>query len=295
MSKVLRIAMSRAGHFLPMIVLLMIPSGLLNGFAVWLGFRSAVLTTDSSTGDMGFSNPDATAGNYWLMAGSVLLTMLAWLYLTLAVAHQANGVAEEQPQPWSASMAEALALFPRGLLATAPLFGAVTGIYLVVGIGLVAAPGLAVLVVLAAFVLLPWLAVRLTLAQVSAGVAPPGERPVALSWSLTRHRFWAMSGRMAILLLITMALSLLASFLAAPFTALAGGGGAPIEPGAEVIEFSELLGDNPAVFLIGQLFSAIGSGASTVMWAIGLTLIYRSLSGPVNRGDDDHDVDVVGS
>jgi hypothetical protein len=95
---------------------------------------------------------------------------------------------------------------------------------------------------------------------------------------------------MAILLLITLVLSLLASFVSAPFTALAGGGAGEIEPGADVVELNDLLGDNPAVFAIGQLFGALGNGASTVVWATGLTLIYRALTGVVDRGDDDRSV-----
>jgi hypothetical protein len=104
---------------------------------------------------------------------------------------------------------------------------------------------------------------------------------LATSWNLTRQRFWAMLGRMALLLLISISLSLVTSLAATPFTAIAGGSGAAgFEPGAEEFRFAELLGDNPAIFAIGQLFSAMGNGASTVVWAVGLLLIYRELKGP---------------
>lgn len=293
MSSIFRIALSRSGHFLPMIVLLVVPTGLLNGFAVWLSLRGATLTSNSTTGEVSFSNPGANAGNYWLMVLSVIGSMLAWLLLTLAVARQANAMADEEPEPWSTSMLAALGRYPRGLGATAPIVGALLGIYLVVVIGIAIAPALGVLFVLASLVVLPWLVVRLGLAQVGASLAPPGERPVAISWRLTNQRFWAMFGRMALLLLITITLSLVASFLAAPFTAIAGGGGEQIEPGTETIEFSQILGDNPAVFAIGQLFSALATGASTVVWAVGLTLIYRALTGPIDRGDDDRSPEQV--
>lgn len=290
MSRVLSIAASRAGHFLPMIVLLIVPTGLLNGIAVWFGLRDAVLTSDSETGELGFTNPSASAGTYGLMALSLGLSMLAWLLLTLAVARQASAAADGEPEPWSASMLAALQRFPRGLLATAPVLAAFVAVYLAVIVGSALSAGLAVLVVFLAIVALPWLVVRLSLAQVGAGLAPPGERVVTTSWQLTRHRFWAVFGRMAILLLITLVLSLLASFVSAPFTALAGGGAGEIEPGADVVELNDLLGDNPAVFAIGQLFGALGNGASTVVWATGLTLIYRALTGVVDRGDDDRSV-----
>ncbi len=293
LNAVFRIALSRSGHFLPMIVLLVVPTGLLNGFAVWLTLRDASFTSDSTTGELSFSNPSATAGNYWLLVVSLVASVLAWLLLTLAAARQANAMADDDPEPWSTSMLTGLWRFPRGLRATAPIVGAMVGIYLLIVIAIAIAPALGALLVLGALVLVPWLLVRLSLAQVGASLAPPGEQPVALSWQLTDRRFWAMFGRMALLLLMTVTLSLVASFLAAPFTAIAGGASTPIEPGAETIEFSQLLGDNPAVFAIGQLFNALASGASTVVWVVGLTRIYRALTGPVDRGDDDRSSDRI--
>jgi hypothetical protein len=183
-------------------------------------------------------------------------------------------------------MLAALSRMVRGLLATAPLVGAVFIAYLVVAIGAAAGAGLAALVVLVALIVLPWLAVRLSLAQVGAALAPSGTGAVRTSWRLTSRRFWAIFGRMALLFLLTLTISLLASFIAAPFTALAGGEAGQLEPGAEVIEFRDLLGDNPAVFAIGQLFGALGNGASTVVWATGLMIIYRNLSGAVDRDDE---------
>ena len=286
-SRLVAIASSRAGHFLPMIVLLVVPTGLFSGIAAWLGLREAVLVSDSATGEVSFSNPGASAGSYGLMAFSLVLSMMAWLLLTLAVARQASAADDDEPEPWSASMRDALGRFPRGVAASAPVVGAVVAVYLAFAVAAVLGAGLAALVVLVALVVLPLLFVRLSLAQVGAGLGPAGVSAVATSWRLTRTRFWAMAGRMFLLFVITLTLSLLASFVSAPFTALAGGGVGQVEPGAEVLEFGELLGDNPAVFAIGQLFGALGNGVAAVLWAIGLTLIYKALSGSVDRGDDD--------
>ena len=287
MSDLFRIATSRAGHFLPMVVLLMFPAALFNGIAVWVGLRNAVLTTNSSTGEVGFTNPGASVGTYGVMVLSLALSLVVWVLMAIVAARQASAVADERLEPWSDSMRDGIARLPRGLVATAPIIGAIVGTYLLVVIGAFLSPAIAVLVVLAALVVLPLLTVRLSLAQIGAALGPAGVNPVATSWQLTRGRFWAMAGRLALLVLITLTLSLLASFIATPFTALAGGGAAEVDPGAEELRFADLLGDNPAVFAIGQLFAALGNGAAAVMWATGLMLVYRVAGGSIDRDEDD--------
>ena len=89
MSEVFRIVASRAGHLFPMIVLLMIPVGLANGMSLWLGFREAVMTTNSQTGDVSFTNPSGTSSTYSLIAATFLLVILATVYLSISVARQA--------------------------------------------------------------------------------------------------------------------------------------------------------------------------------------------------------------
>ena len=127
-----------------------------------------------------------------------------------------------------------------------------------------------------------WLSVRLSLTNVAASLAPAGVRCLRTSWNLTRSRFWALFGRMALLTLFSISLSLLMRIVASPFVAIGGGAGtAPFESGANEIRFADLLGDNLAVFAIGQLFSALGNGAAVVLWAVGFVLLYRDLSGPL--------------
>ena len=109
---------------------------------------------------------------------------------------------------------------------------------------------------------------------------------LSISWGLTRSRFWALFGRLALLTLISLVLTLIASLAAAPFTALVGGRAANgPESGSSELRFGDLLGDNPAVVAISQLFSALSNGASAVLWGVGLALVYRNLAGPTDAGD----------
>ena len=78
---------------------------------------------------------------------------------------------------------------------------------------------------------------------------------------------------MALLTLFSVSISLLMQMVATPFVAIAGGNGTtPVEPGASEILLMDVLGANPAVFAIGQLFSAIGNGAAMILWTVGFVL-----------------------
>jgi hypothetical protein len=226
-----------------------------------------------------FDNPSGTGGSYAFFAATIVLLVLASLYLAVAAARQTNAVLADEIEPWSDSMLSGLTRLPRAtgvMLAIGAMVG--VGYALVVG-SVIVSPALVLLTFPLWVVGSIWVMTRFALAQVAASVAPPGVRSLGTSWTLTRQRFWAVLGRMVLLLLVSIALSVVTSLVATPFTAFAGGGGG-LEPGTEEIHFADVLGDNPAVLAISQLFSALGNGASTVIWVVGLMLIYRDLTGP---------------
>ncbi len=276
-----RVGKARAGHFFPLVVLLMVPTTLLNGMALWLALRKAVITTDSDAGTITFDNPGGSAGLYALVGLTSLLVATATLVLIVASARQAQAELAEHPEPWSASLAGAGARLGRALGVGAALLVILGGLYGMVVASLVFAPAL----VLLTFPL--WLVgsllavVRLSLAPVAAALAPSGTGSVGISWELTRGRFWPVLGRCLLLVLVGLMLSLLASFVATPFAAIGGAGASGLQPGAERIPVEELLGSNPAVLAIRQLFGALGNGAATVLWGIALSLLYRNLAGPI--------------
>ncbi len=282
MSEVFRIVASRAGHLFPMIVLLMVPVGLANGMSLWLSFREAVMTTNSETGEVSFSNPGGSAANYGLVFATFILVILATVFLSISVARQALvAVDGEEAEPWSASMLHGLSRLARAIGVVIAVLGALFGLYVVMVFTAAISPALLLLTFPAWVVGSFWLGTRLSLGHMAAAVAPRGVKSLSTSWELTRGHFWTVFGRMLLLALIGAATSLVAGLISAPFTSLVGGGSdATFEPGAEQLRFGDLLGDNPAVFAIGQLFNALGNGAATVIWAVGLVLMYRNLSGP---------------
>ena len=282
-----RIGKVRAGHFFPLVVLLMVPTSLLNGLALWLALRKAVITTDSDAGTISFDNPGGSAGLYVLVGLTTLLMAVASLVLVVASARQAQAELAERPEPWSASLAGTGARFGRALGVGAALLGILAVLYGAVAASIAFAP----LLVLLTFPL--WLVgsllavVRLSLAPVAAALSPAGTRSLVTSWELTRGRFWPVLGRCLLLVLVGLMLSVLASLVASPFAAIGGEGASNLQPGAERIPLEELLGSNPAVFAIRQLFGALGNGAATVLWGIGLSLLYRNLSGPIDAPSEE--------
>ncbi len=281
-----RIGKARAGHFFPLVVLLMVPTSLLNGLALWLALRQAVITTDTEAGTIDFDNPGGGAGPYALVGLTSLLVAVASLVLVVSAARQAQAEVAERPEPWSVSLAGTGARLLRSLGVGAALLAILGGLYGMVVASVAFAPAL----VLLTFPL--WLVgsllamVRLSLAPVAAALAPPGTRSLAISWDLTRGRFWAVFGRCLLLVLVGLMLSVLASLVASPFAAIGGEGASNLQPGAERIPLQELLGSNPAVLAIRQLFGALGNGAATVLWGIALSLLYRNLLGPVEESAD---------
>ena len=285
MSELFQIATKRAGHFFPMIVILIVPFSLANGVSVWLAFRNAVLITNQQTGDLRFVNDGVGAGSYWLVGLSFLGLILATCYLSLTAARQSMAAMTEAEEPWSASMRGGLSRIPRGFGVIAAVIGALFLLYVALILVVALLPPLLIIALPGYAVLSFLVATRLSLAIIGAANAPSGISALRTSWRLTQGHFWAVFGRMWLILLVSIAISLVMSIIAAPFTALAGGGGAAaFDPGAERLEFNAILGDNPAIFAIGQLFNALGTGAGAVVWVVGLTGLYRDLGGP---GRDD--------
>ncbi len=282
-NEVLRLARTRAGNFLPMIVVLIVPAGLLNGLMVWWGLQDVVVLTDAETDQI---SVEGLGDNAIALVGGLvtfLASLVAGAVVAVATVRQTWTLLDDDPEPWSESMRAALGRLPRTLIVTAALLGVIVATYFVVAIGATVAPLSLLLTVPLGVAAVVWVVIRWSLAFVAVAKAPAGVRPLPTSWRLTGGRFWGLLGRTLLVGFIGVTFWLMASLISTPFTALAGGSGgtSTIEPGAEEIRLDEVLPDNPATFAIGQLFSSLANGASVVVWAIGMALLYRRLSGPV--------------
>jgi len=286
----LRTVSRRFGHFFPMIVLLIVPFTLLATVSGWFAVRDLVFTIDTETGQMEVTGNGGGAGWYIATAVGFVALFVANVALLLAAARQTQAEIDERTEIWSVSMREMLPRMGRALGLSLVLLAMVFGLYLVLAIGAVAAPVALLLILPAWIVAVVWLGARFSLVGIAAALAPNSPGRLRLSWDLTRTRSRAIAGRMALTFLFGISVSLLMRFVATPFIALAGGTGAtPVEPGSNTYVMADFLGDNPATFAIGQLFSAVGAGLAMVIWAVGFVLIYQDLSGPVEAGEADHE------
>lgn len=281
-SETFRLAIGRAGHFLPIIVVFVVSVGLPTSFAIWYGLRDTVLTFDPETGV-----PDVAYGGSrpWLLAAvalvpiSVVLSFLA----KASVIRQTWAAQAGAPEPWSASV---MASFRLARRIVAVSIGR-TAIYWSLNLAfLVAVLANAALVLLFPFVvvmlLVAW--VRLSFVCTVATLGAASDRPFAASWRLSGLETGRLVGRLLLLAFVAASMILLAGLIGTPFTAIVGGGSTPVDPAADTVELNDLLGPNVAVFAIGSLFNAIGLGANYVLAAAGTTLLYRNLDGPVAPG-----------
>lgn len=285
LGQLIRTVTSRAGHYLPMVVILVVPTAILNGHSAWVAFRDGVLTSDPDTEALAYSNPDASTVWYVVAGGSLVLLLAALVVLSVGAARQADASLDEEPEEWSVSVRAALRRSHRALGVSAVLLAVLIGLY---GLVLVSATYAPVLI-LVAFPL--WLvgsavvSVRFSLAVIVASLAPSNVGCLRTSMTLSRSHFWPLMGRMALLTMFSISLVLMMQIIAAPFVAIGGGAGTtPIDLSADEMQLIDVLGDNPAVFAIQQLFNGLAYGAAMVMWAVGFVLIYRDLSGPREPG-----------
>jgi hypothetical protein len=285
MNELFRTSARRAGHFLPMIVLLIVPTTLASSLAAWVSFHEGVLEIDDD-GLVLFTHPDPKLVWYLLAAAGLVVVALANLGLLVGAARQARATVEGEPEEWSISMRAGLRRYPRALGATALAVGLLIVLWLILSVSWLITPLLVLLVLPLCAIASVLVIVRFSLINIVAALAPSDRACLRTSWALTIGHGRTIFGRMALLTMFSVSISLLMSLVASPFVALAGGSGTtPVEQGATEIHLADVLGDNPAVFAIGQLFSALGNGAAMVLWTVGFVLLYRDLAGPVAADD----------
>lgn len=283
MSESFRLAIDRAGHFLPMIVLFILSIGLFNAAALWFGFENTTLTVDSVTGEATWSYGGASG---WLIAA--LLCIPASAVLTgmakAAMARQAWATQVGNPEPWSDSVTGALARWPRvvGAALGRSLVYWVTGFSFIILVGL--QPGFFLLAPVAVLILFAaW--VGFCFVGQTAALAGPDRPLFRTSLQLARRQLGPLIGRLLLLAFVAGSMILAFGLVGAPFTAIAGGGSeSTVELGADTVRSEDLFGPNVSIFVLGSLFSALGLGANHVLTTAGTTLLYRNLGGPV--GDD---------
>ncbi len=280
-SESFRLTIGRTGYFLPMILIFVLAVSLPSSYAIWYALRDTVITIDQ---DSGVLDLDYGGSETWLFvasAGFPISIVLSFLLKGAAI-RQAMAVKAETPESWSDSVRAVLGR-SRRLIGFSALRAAIYWFLIgVITIGAALSPIMVLLIpFLGAGLFFFW--VRLSFLGQVATLADDAVNPMAESWRLSGGRFWPLFGRLLLLAALAFNLILASGIIGSPFTAIAGGGGtAPIEPTSDVIRLNDLMGSNPSVFALGSVFNALGLGANYVLAAVGTTLLYRNLGGPVS-------------
>ncbi len=278
-SESFRLTVSRAGHFLPMVLLFVLSVGLPASFALWFALRDTVLTFDQAS-----AAPEIDYGgsSRWLIVvlATIPISAIGSFICKASAARQAWAAQADEPEPWSRSVAEVLRRWQKVVgysLLRACSYWALTAVFVVAAS---LSPGFILMFPFLAAVLL-FLWVRWTFVGTVAALAEPSAKPLAVSWDLSGRQFGALMGRLLVLAFVAFNMVLVFGILGAPFTAIAGGGSSTVATTAETLRTNDLLGDSATVFAIGALFNTIGLGAHYVLSAVGTTLLYRNLGGSV--------------
>ncbi len=262
------------GEIFAVIVVISLPAAAVSATLLRSAVQDLVLQRNSQglfTGIEGFT---PAAG--WQLGLAVLVSVLAQiLVFAAATNHVAAGLAEE-PATWSQSLRVGLARAPRLVGVTLFLLGvAFVAIFLTSALSLaVPVAGPLFLLGLIGFFVLMW--VRCSLAASHAALAQPGNS-ARVSVRLTKGLFWALFGRMILLITLVAAMQFVAAILAAPFDWAAG---TPQISGTGDIAAPDLLGRNAGAFYAKQVVAGLANSLGFALWASAMLMVRRSTSQP---------------
>jgi hypothetical protein len=206
-------------------------------------------------------------------------TVLSFL-MKASVSRQAWATQIDQAEPWSESVLIAVRRAGRVIAASLGRSLLYWGLGALFILAVALSPAFVLLLpVLLAALFLFW--VRFSFVGTVAVLGGRDDRPFATSWRLSRGLFFPLSGRLLLMAFVAINLVLAAGLMGAPFTAIAGGTGTTAQPTGESLPFNDVLGTTPAVFALGSVFNAIGLGMNYIFSAVGTTLLFRNLGGPV--------------
>lgn len=294
LGEALRLALSRAGHIFPLIVILSVLPTAVMSVVMFQAVSAIEIVRSPDLAEIerveGFEVetfiPFAVAFGLSLLLGVVLHAALARHFLSATSA---------SPEPWSQSLIGGVQRFVPMLfigivlgLLSMLLFLLVVVIVAVVGAN---SAGLGVLLafVLGAGLLVLFAAFAARLFLVSQAVAggPQPFRALSVTLGLTRGHGWALLGRFFLLLVLALGIQFASSMVTAPISA---GFSSSADLDAPILNLGELMGGAWPVFTLVQLVSVLFSGLSAAVSAAGCALLYRALGGPV---DPDLDVDAA--
>ena len=276
LSQAVRLSWSRAGDYLAMVVLTVMPATMAQGVLIYYAYRDSLVllpAEDQVPGIQVVNAPEWLQIAAWV---SVLVTAIMWVVLGSAAMHHTQAELDEAPQPWLRSLGRGFASFPRTVLVAmvilVALFVMTLALSALVG-------GLAVMLLPFFLPILMFFVGRLSPVAAAAAIGERGTGWVSRSWRLGSGATSSIAVRLFVMLLVAVGFFFAGVVLAQPIESMVGSRPTPLEADQTEVAVSQLLGNNPASIAIGQLFSSLGASASIVVWAAGVVLIFKDLGG----------------
>ncbi len=287
MQETIRSVVARAGHFLPMVLVLALPLGLASAVPTWFALRDVVMISDPEAQTFEVQNFSWSVAMMGLI-GINVATMLASFLLSGAASHHVVPTSDDEKQyQWSVSVRHAISRAPRIIGYSFARTLTYLGPTILLGVLIVTvSPAF----ILGLFMLAPvfaFLWVRLCLVDVSASIGPQSVNPFKASWAMTGPVFFPLLGRLLLLLLIGFTALFMFVILGQPFIAIAGGDSGTVEPVQDIVRFEDILGPSLALLALSTFFSTLGSGFRDIIFAAGGTKLYQRLNGTVDEAITD--------
>lgn len=286
LSESFRLVIDQRGHLFTLVVVLTLGIDLVAAAFTWLGVRDLVITFDSDAGTI-----SSTGASGWLFGAFVasVLSIMAKLALAAGAARHVLAARTGVPESWSDTLRETVTRFPRLLGAICLFFGAVLVVYVAVFVpmGLIVAvvPPLGIFAIFAGFVAVLAGVARIVFGPIAAVIAPLGQGGIRRSVQLTKGSTSDMLKRLAMLAVIGITMTLIASLFTSPFL----GGDAELITTDDRFDFSQVIGDNAGAFGLAQVLSGLVFGAFACLAGGALGLLYADLGGPVEASITDVD------
>ncbi len=300
-------SLGRFGHFLPLILLLVLPTALLSSVAAWWVFREAIFIVDVDSGVVESTGLPSSPAPWVAFVALQIVALFGSYWLFGSATHQSEAALDDEPVSWSESARAGLRMLPRVALAFLSRLLVLALACVLVGLLTFAlsliVPALAVgFVALALPAVLIGLWLRLSLVGtivarsanssvaatmdeagvvVESGTPARGQRtnPLAASWRMTSGFSLDLFVRFLLILFVYVGIWIVASTLSSLFGVSTEAGTPPYVPG-EPLEFkvSDVLPANIALQAIGALFGGLGSGARQIVLAVASLGLHRDIS-----------------
>ncbi|MEL6983780.1 MAG: DUF2510 domain-containing protein, partial [Actinomycetota bacterium] len=105
LSDTVRLATSRFGHLLPVILVFVLSLGLASSVALWFGLRDTIVTFDETATEPPIIDYGGSAGALWIYLALLPLSLLGGAILQATTARQVWAAQAERAEPWTASLA----------------------------------------------------------------------------------------------------------------------------------------------------------------------------------------------